>query len=146
MTIKIQHKVYLDDATREGLASILDLILPGTAALPSGRTTQAHRELLDLVLQADPTLGGCLRAAGEAAAATGSCTLDDLQAWVGEDDERVVFALNAAYYMSSEVRTALGYPGQSRRPIAQATPDEVASDELVAPVLERGPAYVPTPD
>jgi hypothetical protein len=47
--------------------------------------------------------------------------------------------------MSSEVRTALNYPGQMRRPIAEATADEKHTDELLAPVIERGPVYVPVP-
>lgn len=146
MNVNIQPAVQLDDRLREGLAGVLDWLLPGTQALPSGRAVQAHEHLLDLVLGADPTLVGCVTEVAERAAGVDTCSLDNLTQWVGEDIDRVVFALHAAYYMSSDVRAALGYPGQGRRPVAQATPDEVASDELVAPVLARGAIYVPTPD
>ncbi|MBB6627608.1 hypothetical protein H5V45_09760 [Nocardioides sp. KIGAM211] len=146
MTLQIQPKIRLDERTRAGLVNILDLVLPGTAQLPSGRAVEAHREMLDLVLQADPGLEASVRSAGEQAAAVETCTLDDLETWVGDDAERVIFALHAAYYMTREPREALGYPGQGRHPIAQATPDQIASDQLVAPVVERGPVYVPTPD
>lgn len=135
----------LDDEAREGIALILDAILPGTKALPSGRAIGAHHELLDRVLHADSTLALPVTAGGRRAAQAGSCALADLQRWAGPDAERVVFALHSAYYMSSDVRAALGYPGQTRRPIALATPDEVVSDDLVAPVIERGSIYVPTP-
>jgi len=145
VNLHIHSAAPLDDRLREGLARVLDWLLPGTQALPSGRAVQAHEHLLDLVLRADPTLLECVTDVADRAASVDACTLDDLAQWAGEDTERVVFALQAAYYMSSDVRTALGYPGQGRRPVAQATPEETASDDLVAPVLARGAIYVPTP-
>jgi hypothetical protein len=141
----IRSKIAIDDGTREGLGTILDTLLPGTEKLPSGRAAQAHTDLLDKVLEADPRLESAVIKAGQLAAGMQSCALADLERWLGEDLEQVVFALHSAYYMSSEVRAALGYPGQARRPIALATPDEVCSDDLIAPVLARGAIYVPTP-
>ncbi|MEU9456087.1 hypothetical protein [Streptomyces sp. NPDC048277] len=141
-----QRKTLIDDRTRTGLASILDVLLPGTGKLPSGRAVGAHLELLDKVLEADPRLEASVTRVGESAAAAPTCTFADLERWAGEDLEHVVFALHSAYYMAGEVRSALGYPGQTRRPIALATPEEVCSDELVAPVLARGAVYVPTPE
>ncbi|MEU2286814.1 hypothetical protein ABZ614_33625 [Streptomyces sp. NPDC013178] len=149
MTMQIQQtrtKIPLDDRARGGIAAILDVVLPGTETLPSGRSVGAHLDLLDKTLDADPRLQPVVREVGELAAASDTCTFDDIRQWAGEDLERLVFALNAAYYMSSEVRSALGYPGQGRRPIALATPDEICSDDLIAPVLARGAIYVPTPE
>lgn len=68
-----------------------------------------------------------------------------MPSWSEASFERVNFVLTAAYYMASQVRELLGYPGQARRPIAEATPAERHSDELLAPVVARGPIYVPTP-
>ncbi|MER8001030.1 hypothetical protein [Streptomyces sp. NPDC095613] len=143
---QIQRKASIDDRARGGLASILNVLLPGTERLPSGRAVGAHLELLDTVLEADLRLEPAVARAGDLAAASETCTFADIERWVGEDLEQLVFALHSAYYMSSEVRSALGYPGQARRPIALATPEEVCSDELVAPVLARGAVYVPTPE
>jgi hypothetical protein len=135
----------LESNVREGLATILDTLIPGTDSLPSGRAVEAHQELIDRVLEADPRLEPVVRQAGEHARAAGACTLTEIAEWSGGNLESLVFALNAAYYMSKRVRSALGYPGQARRPISLATREEVCSDELIAPVLARGAAYVPTP-
>jgi hypothetical protein len=144
--VRTEPSSRLEADAREGVAVVLDVLLPGTAALPSGRAVGAHRELLDRVLAADPTLEAVVTLAGERAWQHGSCSLGDLSTWAGEDLERVVFALHAAYYLSPDVRAALGYPGQGRRPIGLATAEERVDDELIAPVLARGPLFVPTPD
>lgn len=136
----------IEEHAREGLAVVLDALLPGTDVLPSGRAVGAHRGLLDRVLAADPRLVPVVTDVGGVACHHESCTLEDLSIWAGEGLERLVFALNAAYFLSIDVRAALGYPGQGRRPIGSATPEERVSDELIAPVLARGPVFVPTPD
>jgi len=145
--MQIDDAIAIDEPARNGLARILDVILPGTTNLPSGRAVDAHRELLDKVVRADPQLQDPLVEAGNRAAAiAGDSALNGVRDLCGDHVEQVVFALTAAYYMAADVRAALGYPGQGRRPIAAATAQEVASDELVAPVVRRGPIYVPTPE
>jgi hypothetical protein len=139
----VQIGPVLATSVREGMARIADLVLPGTQLQPRGRDVGAHAELLDLVLAADPTLVEAVSDFGRRAAVTGQLALTDLQGWSEVDCERVVFALTAAYYMSPAVRAAIGYPGQGRRPISAATPDEQCSDELIQPVVDRGEVFVP---
>jgi hypothetical protein len=136
----------LDEASRAGLARVLDLILPGAERLPAGTAVHAQGDLLDRVLAADPTLIPVVSTVGRRAAEAGAFALSDLEEWADGQVERLVFALNAAYYMSSEVRAAVGYPGQRRMPVSEATPDQLVSDELIAPVLERGSIYVEAPE
>jgi hypothetical protein len=124
---------------------VVDVLLPGTERCPSGREVGAHLEWLDVVLAADPARAVEVRHLGEVAAAHESCTIADLERWAGRDLDSVAFALQAAYYMAPPVRAALGYPGQTRRPVSDATPEERWSDALIAPVRDRGPIYVPTP-
>ena len=143
--MQIQPNVTLSETTRSGLAQVLDVLLPGTDTLPSGSAVAAQGELLDRVLRADPRLEPVIRRVGDLAAGAQSCTFADIQAWAAAETEQLVFALHSAYYMSTDVRRALGYPGQQRRPIALATPEEQCSDELIAPVVDRGAVYVPTP-
>lgn len=145
MTMQIESRAFLDGDVREGLGRVLDVLLPGTGRLPSGREVGAHLELLDRVLAADPRPFHAFRTLGLEASAAEQCTLQDIESWAGEHLESIVFGLNAAYYMAPSVLEALRYPGQARRPVAQATPEELCSDELIAPVRERGPVYVPTP-
>lgn len=51
-----------------------------------------------------------------------------------------------AYLMSAEVRTRIGYPGQARRPAHLEEAADQLSDDILDPVLSRGPIYRPTPD
>ncbi|MFC5337085.1 hypothetical protein [Leucobacter denitrificans] len=139
-------EVTMDDVTRQGVARVMDVLLPGTEVLPRATAVDAQGELLDRVLRADPKLEPIVRRCGEQAAQTSEISLADVEQWMGEDTERLVFALHAAYYMSKDVRQALNYPGQGRVPVAEATPDQLVSPELIAPVIERGPIYVPTPE
>ena len=146
MTLHEERPELLDQGVREGLARVLDVLLPGTDQLPSGREVAVHMEWIDRVLAASPRPFDALHDLGERAAKAEKCTLQEVRGWAGEHFEDVLFALNAAYYMSPLVMRALGYPGQTRRPVSEATPDELCSEDLLAPVRQRGPVYVPTPD
>ena len=141
-----QKATVVDDAARQGLAKITELILPGTSSLPSGVSVGAHLDLLDRALTADPRLAPAVVSFGRRAEVAPELTLGDLQEWSECDAETVVFAITAAYYMSPAVKAALGYPGPARRPISEATAEEKQTDELLAPVIARGSIYVPTPD
>jgi hypothetical protein len=83
-----------------------------------------------------------------------------LRAAVGRDPEIAARALNsenpkalatigliasAAYYMAPKVRELIGYPGQERRPIDPDAPPDYMQDNLLQPVIDRGPIYRPTP-
>lgn len=145
MTVQFERRQFLDQHTREGLALIVDVLLPGTTKSPSGREVGVHLEWIDRVLEADPSLFAAVLDVGAKAADSGPFTLQDIESWAGDRLESCVFALSAAYYMSPLVLRALGYPGQVRRPVAEATPEELCSEELLAPVRQRGAVYVPTP-
>jgi hypothetical protein len=140
--MQIEKKTPIDDQTRSGLGRIADVILPGTAVQPSGTAAGAHLDLLDLVLEADPRLIDAVLDFGQRATMAEALTVEGLKAWSEENCEKVIFSLTSAYYMSSSVRRALEYPGQSPRPISGATPEEVCSDELIEPVVSRGSIYV----
>lgn len=142
MQFEMSH--FVDDV-REGLAVLVDLILPGTDRLPPGREVGAHRELLDQVLTADPGLTGPIFEAGQRVLETGCASLRELQEWETGVRETVVFALTSAYYMSRQVQRALHYPGPGPHPIAFAKPDQVCTDDLLAPVRKRGSVYVEAP-
>lgn len=134
------------DAIRAGLAVIVDALLPGTERLPSGRDVGAHTDLLDRVVSADPKLVAVLVEFGGRAAEREVVSVAELQAWDPESFEVLNFALSAAYYMSRDVHRALDYPGVGPHPIAEATPDQMYSEKLLAPVRSRGSIYVAAPD
>ncbi len=145
MTTQARGEGLIDERTRQGLGRILDVLMPGTAALPSGREVGAHEEWLDRALEAEPRLLDPVVRVGNAAANAETLTLAAFEQIAGADSEQVVFVLQASYYMSPAAKVAHRYPGQVRRPISEATKDELWSEELLAPVVARGPIYVPTP-
>lgn len=142
MTEEVTTTLSADE--RAGVAQVADLLMPGTETLPAATEVHAHEDLLDRVLTADPTLTPLVVKAGQWAN-DHTVDFDALIDAMADDLERLVFALHAAYYMSTEVRERLGYPGQRRLPVALATPDQLVSDELIEPVISRGPIFVPTP-
>jgi len=146
MTADIAPQHDVTDDVRAGLAAVSAVVLPGTDRLPSGLDVGAHLDLLDRVLAADPALTVAVVTVGRRAAHDGCPALADMPEWEPAHCESAVFALTAAYYLSREVLRALDYPGVGPRPIALATPDERVSDDLLAPVRDRGPIYVPAPD
>lgn len=146
MTADIAPQNDVTGDVRAGLAAVSEVVLPGTDRLPSGVDVGAHLDLLDRVLVADPSLTAAVVAVGQRAATGGCPPLADMPEWEPWHCESAVFALTAAYYLSPQVLRALDYPGLGPRPIALATPDEVVSEDLLAPVRDRGPCYVPAPD
>lgn len=137
----------MNATTRKGVLLVAEALLPGTDSLPPASGVPDYLELLERAFRADPTLEPVIEtAAREALTATVPLTIELITERAGEDAERLTFALHAAYYMSKDVRDRLNYPGQGRYPVALATPDQLTSEELIAPVLDRGPIYVPTPD
>jgi hypothetical protein len=129
------------DELRDALGALTDLLLPGTERLPAGRSVGAHSELLDCVLAADPGLIESVLEVGKQVSQHDSVTLDDLESWEKKSMNSAIFALTAAYYMSRQVQRALDYPGIGPHPISETTPEETFSDELLAPVRDRGPRF-----
>lgn len=136
----------LSEVSHTGLIKICSVVLPGTKSQPAANELEGYAQLLEQVGNADPRLSDIVGRVTLGAANRSIETFADLSELAGDDLERVIFALQAAYYMSEEVRTALNYPGQKRLPVSLATADQLCSDELIAPVIERGPIFVSTPD
>ncbi|MBB6627579.1 hypothetical protein H5V45_09615 [Nocardioides sp. KIGAM211] len=138
---------FIDENARIGLGRLLDTLLPGTGTLPPARDVADYFELLERVFRADPTLvAPVLDVARRSVEIVGELTVKMLESWGTDQAETVARALHSAYYMSTVVMGALHYPGQGRRPISAATPEERADDELLAPVRERGSIFVDGPD
>ncbi|WP_172653036.1 hypothetical protein [Rhodococcus opacus] len=146
MTMKVETRSTINHDIRCGLALLTDIVLPGTDRLPSGRSVDAHGELLDRVLLADPALVPAVIELGRRASKDKVTSIADIAHWERKPLESAIFALTAAYYMAREVHRALNYPGLRPHPIAEATADEKYSEELLAPVRARGAIYVEAPE
>ncbi|MBN9747886.1 hypothetical protein DMP23_43535 [Amycolatopsis sp. A1MSW2902] len=134
-----------DDDTRVGAKRIADLWFPGTAQSPRLTALPGYDALLRRALQANPDLSEAFFQVARLAAAADELSAGTVVQWPGELAEAAFYFLASTYYMAPEARRAVGYPGQVRTPSAEATPDQLLDDDLLAPVLALGPTYVPTP-
>lgn len=111
---------------RRRLAGLADALIPASHDRPAPSSVGISDALLDAVLVARPDLADPLLRAlghGDADAETRLAELAEHDAEASDALEQVVAG---GYYMSPEVRTAIGYPGQVARPV----------------VVEGFPAYV----
>lgn len=129
----------------DGTTKLAQLWFPGTADLPGFQELSTGAQLLDRARRANPALAESLSRIALRAAEADPLTYEVIDTWPTHLVEDALTMIESAYFMSPDVRQALGYPGQGRAPVALAGPDEVLTKELVAPVIERGPTYVQTP-
>jgi hypothetical protein len=134
----------LTQAQREFLAGLADELIPAGAEMPSASAAGVAGDGVDAVLNARPDLldglGNLLRQMdGQAPTAAVSSLRSANPEMFGLLGEIVA----GAYFMNPQVRKAIGYQGQTPRPIA---PDpDYLEDGLLESVIRRGPIYRPTP-
>lgn len=139
------HK-QLTPALRKTFGEIADLLIPAYKNLPAATTVGVHEKLLDDVLGFRPDIVDAFFR-GLAEIQSGKIS-EDLNALYRADPDAfgaISLAASGGYYMSPEVRAALGYPGQESLTYdPHATPDYLV-DHLLERVALRGPIYRPTP-
>ncbi|MFI8975042.1 hypothetical protein ACIGO9_19295 [Nocardia asteroides] len=133
------------EGARAGAARIADLWFPGSARSPRMTALPGYEALLTRALQIDPELSEAFIRIAGLAAGVDELSHEVVADWPAELVESAFYFLSCTYYMAPEARRAVGYPGQTRTPSAEATVDQVFDDDLLAPVLALGPTYVPTP-
>jgi len=139
--------IQLTPHERKRLARLAEVLIPGGFGLPSATEAHTHQKWIDRTLECRPDLY-------EAVASLSKIDGDpsDILKQVSSEDparfEEFTFAIAGAYLLNPKVRKQLGYPGTTPKKIP-AYPDEadhyLDGGELIAPVTERGPIYVPTP-
>ena len=114
--------------------------------MPKASQVGVGGEILDRVLALRPDLReGFLRglraAAGKLPAEAAEALNRDDPAALGA----IGLAASAAYYMSPQVRTLIGYPGQENRPGDPDETPEYVANGMLQQVIDRGPIFKPTP-
>lgn len=135
----------LTDQERAGADRLADLWFPGTARSPRMTELPDYLPLIGRGLAANDELASAFREIAVLASQAPEVTAETVATWPQDVVEGAFMLLLCTYYMSRDVRTAIGYPGQDRVPVANADPDQLVTDELLAPVIARGATYVPTP-
>ena len=142
MTITI---TVLTEVMREGARRLADLWFPGTDVSPSMSGLADYSELLDVALAANQELTAAFLDVAELAASAPALSTEVVASWPADLVEAAHTVAMCAYYMSRDVRSAVGYPGQQRVPATLDTDNATLIEELLAPVLARGATYVKTP-
>jgi hypothetical protein len=136
----------LDQAQRERLAALADVLIPGGSGLPSASEADVSGQWIDRTLNAN---GDLTESVMTMVATTGDPDLElaRLRAEQPAVYERFVFAVSAAYVMNSRVRRSLGYPGVSpgRSPAPADEAEFYLEGDVLGPVIRRGPIFRPTP-
>jgi hypothetical protein len=139
--------VSIERVLRVRLAQAADGLIPAADGMPAPSSVGIAGAQLDLVLASRPDLADDLR---RALAAAGE--VDDAVAWVEALRVRdpsgyhaLVTAIVAGYYMHSEVKRLLGYPGQVPEAVVVDGYPDYVDEGLLERVYERGPIYRPTP-
>jgi hypothetical protein len=133
-----------DSEERTLLAELADELIPAGEQLPAASAAGVASDGLDQVLTARSDLTEPLRELlRKARGCRAAEFVADLRA-----NHPAAFAVLAevvpsAYFMNPQVRQAIGYLGQTPRPI-DPHPDYL-DDGLLDSVIARGPIYRPTP-
>lgn len=137
----------LDAKRRAALNAIADELIPAALGMPcfsaAGEAAGEVDAMVDHVLSLRPELLDGLTGAldhvtsgedpADAARRLNSADPDGL-ATIG-------LVASSAYYMMPKVRRIMGYRGQEQRPATAAEENDWMQDDLLQPVIDRGPIY-----
>jgi len=121
-----------DDSERARLSDLADLLIPGSESRPAPSEVGIAGRLLDQVIEARPDLAEPLHRAVFESALSSPERLDELAVDDEEARRALELAIAGGYYMSPEVRTAIGYPGQ----IAQVVSPDIYPNYVEEGLLE----------
>jgi hypothetical protein len=134
----------LDAAQRAVLAGLADVLIPASDGMPSASAGAVAEEGLNQVLAAVPSLEASL--ADVLVRAKGREPIEFIASLARTDPSAygvLTEVVTAAYFMSPDVRKAVGYTGQGPSPLDPRV--DYMEDGLLESVIKRGPIYRPTP-
>ncbi len=131
-----------DDALRDRLASIADVLVPALGEMPAAGAVGISGDLLDKALRARPDLAGdCRRAVQNCPEPPSLDGLDQLAADDPEGFSALLVLVLGGYYMSTEVKKLLHYAGQEALRIDIGELPAYIEEALLDEVIDRGPIY-----
>jgi hypothetical protein len=136
----------LGDESRARLAALADVLIPGGDGLPSAGDADVAGQWIDRALGANPDLVDTVVHVLTIAGAPED-VIADLRLHHRDVYDRFAFAVGGAYFMNTPVRRALGYPGTAPRrlPAADGEAEYYLEDDILSPVISRGPVYRQAP-
>ncbi len=139
--------ISLTQPQRRAFAALADVLIPAAEGMPSASQVGLEQAPLDQVLALRPDLHADFLRALEA---VGGAEAADVLERLNREDHKAIGALgvcaSAAYYMHPEVHRLLGYPGQTSRPAEPEEENDYIHDDLLKPVIARGPIFRQAPE
>ena len=135
-----------DEEDRRTYASLADVLIPARDQYPSASQAGVAGVLLDVVHRSRPDLSDGLREVLESA--RGRNPSEFVFGLEKENPEAfgiLTILVRGAYFMNPTVRRLFGYRGQLAEPIEYEARPEYLEDDILQPVIQRGPIYRPTP-
>ncbi len=137
----------ITEAERQTFAALADVLIPEAEGMPAASQVGLQGAPLDQVLSLRPDLHDDFFRGLAAAAGQEAATVLEL---LNQEDHKAIGAIgvaaSAAYYMHPEVHRLLGYPGQTARPAEPEEENDYMHDDLLQPVIDRGPVYREAPE
>jgi hypothetical protein len=127
---------------RARLAKIADVVFPRTAEMPSASDVAVTDALADRVARYVPALAADVHAALAATSADGEDALTDLRGRNRRLFNRLMLFIASAYYLSTDVRQRVGYPGQEARKLDFFDVPAYLEDGTLDRVIERGRRWI----
>jgi len=131
----------LDPARRKVFRDVASHLIPAAHGMPAGGDVVDDRRLA-FVLRARPDVVDALRAAprpelrGDPGSRLAALAVDET-----DQVAALQLAVVAGYYTDSNVRAAIGYPGQVAKPVTAFDYPAYIAEGLIDRVLERGPIW-----
>lgn len=138
----------LNATQRATLNTIGDVLIPAALGMPAFSGAGAVDDMVAHVLALRPELLDSLRRALDQVAAQDDAAQEDA-ALAAERLNRdnpdglatIGLIASSAYYMMPDVRAIMGYRGQEQRPATDDEEHDYLRDNLLQPVIDRGPIY-----
>jgi hypothetical protein len=136
----------LDESLRRTFLALADVLIPEAEGMPAASQVGVGGDILDRMLALRPDLReGFLRglraAAGKPAGEAAEALSRNDPAALGA----IGLVASAGYYMSPQVRSLIGYPGQESRPADPDIAPEYVANGMLQQVIDSGPIFKPTP-
>lgn len=142
MSTEISQKSTLDESARQTLIALADLLIPASERMPSASQAGVGGEWIDRALAARGDWVADLVALLENARGKEPRTvLAELQVSAPPSFTMLTELVAGAYLMNPDVRKLIGYSGQRAIPIRESSEEQQELQELMAPVIRRGPIY-----
>lgn len=132
----------VDEGVRATLARLADVLIPAADGMPSASQAGVAGPLLDEVLRSRPDLTSELvRICRSAAHENPAAAIARLQAAGGADFAVLATVVPGGYFMSPDIRSRIGYPGQLAVPVGEEIEHASEEADLLRAVRDRGTIY-----